>query len=207
MIDFPDPAHHTNLAIKDICHLEHFADTIAGLRRCIKFFSHSDKATHVLSEARRDLGIVRGLEKIGKTRFATIIHAAVAFHRCLPAMRECLSALNDIAHDHKLDIEEFTADSFASDLNQLIAIGLPFAKTILCLEATHSTAGDVFMFWCAIAANLKQVLTDKKLRIPGDLKGKVRAIFNARWKEVFEDGPTDAHLSAFYIHPGKWPLL
>jgi hypothetical protein len=51
-----------------------------------------------LERTRTRLGIKRGLESIGDTRFATIYWSAVSVHRCLPALREIVS-------DKKLGIE------------------------------------------------------------------------------------------------------
>ncbi|OBZ75404.1 hypothetical protein A0H81_04594 [Grifola frondosa] len=98
IINLPDPVHHTALTIKDICQLEFFSPIIAELRKCLTFFSHSDDATNKLAKVRGLLGIGRGLERIGKTRFATIVHAAVAMRRCLPALREACT-------NHELDLD------------------------------------------------------------------------------------------------------
>ncbi|EMD37924.1 hypothetical protein CERSUDRAFT_73706 [Gelatoporia subvermispora B] len=205
IINFPDPVHHTALAVKDLCQLDYFRSVVQITRRVIKHHSHSDKATHQLDKARSKFNIRHGLQTIGKTRFATIIHAAVALCGCLPALRY-------VQAEHGLSIEDCSPQLFMSgksaslnferDLNQLISLGSPFAKAIMCLESSHSTAADVYIFWCAIAACLKRVLSDNESGIPSTVKGQIRGIFNARWREMFEHGPNRAHLSAFYLHPG-----
>lgn len=92
VVDLPDPVHHTNLPIKSICKLPFFKTIVANIRRTLQFFSKSDQSTEELAAIRAKLTIPRGLEKIGKTRFATIIRAAVAMRRCLPALREGCSS-------------------------------------------------------------------------------------------------------------------
>ena len=56
------------------------------MRDDIKFFSHSNKGRTELNKAMKDLNITRGLCTIGKTRFATIVHAAVSLLQCMPAI-------------------------------------------------------------------------------------------------------------------------
>ncbi|EPS92544.1 hypothetical protein FOMPIDRAFT_1107902, partial [Fomitopsis schrenkii] len=149
-----------------------------------------------LAAIRAKLTIPRGLEKIGKTRFATIIRAAVAMRRCLPALREgCSSGSICFVRDTPSTL------AFECSLNELLSIGLPYAKTIVCLESTHSTVADVFLYWCGIGASLKRVLAQKGAAFPEQVKAEVRGIFNFRWSEMFEEGPTDAHLSAVYLDP------
>lgn len=88
LIDLPDPVHHTNLPIKNICALDFFEEVIANLRRTLTYFSHSDDAVNILLEVRLEMDIGRGLQSVGTTRFATITISAVSMRRCLPALRE-----------------------------------------------------------------------------------------------------------------------
>ena len=88
IIDLPDPVHHTNLPVKNICALKFFEEVIGNLRRTITYFSHSDQAVNILLEIRLQMGVGRGLESIGTTRFVTVTISAVALRRCLPALRE-----------------------------------------------------------------------------------------------------------------------
>lgn len=95
-----------------------------------------------------------------------------------------------------------TSFHFRTQLSQLIAIGRPFAKAITCLESSHSTAGDVYLFWMAISASVKAVLDATEYAIPLAVKSQIRAIVNSRWKEIFEDENSGAHLTALYLNPG-----
>jgi hypothetical protein len=56
------------------------------MRITITFFGHSTISTTFLTEMRNAMGIPRGLEAIGKTRFATICICAIALERCFPAI-------------------------------------------------------------------------------------------------------------------------
>ncbi|KAH9916555.1 ribonuclease H-like domain-containing protein [Amylocystis lapponica] len=207
IINFPDPVHHTALAVKDICQLEFFEPVINNLRRTLTFFSHSDQSTSDLKKTRDPMGITRGLERIGVTRFATVIHSAVALRRCLPALREAtIKGSIDIEVSsetgHLFTPYTQAGIQFELQLNQLIEVGLPYAKTILCFESTHSNAGDIYLFWCAIAASTNRILLDKNSALPSTVKGQIRGIFNSRWSQLFEEGPTDAHISVLYLNPG-----
>lgn len=92
LMDIPDPVHHTNLPVKNICALSFFETIISDLRRTLTFFSHSDHTVNVLLEKRLGMGVGRGLESIGTTRFATITISAVSMRRCLPALREACTS-------------------------------------------------------------------------------------------------------------------
>lgn len=50
-------------------------------------------------------------------------------------------------------------------------------------------------------ASMKDALQDPRLSIPTDVQAQIRGIANYRWREFFEDGPTDLHLAAFYLNP------
>ncbi|KAH9910980.1 uncharacterized protein B0H18DRAFT_893769, partial [Fomitopsis serialis] len=206
MVNLPDPVHHTNLPIKNICKLLFFKDVIATIRRTLQFFSKSDQSAEELAVIRERLTIPRGLEKIGKTHFAMIIRASVAMRRCLPALREgCSSGKITVEEMHECFVRDSPSTlAFETQLNQLLSVGLPYAKTIVCLESTQMTIADVFIYWCGIAVSSKQVLAQRASGIPDIVKGELRAILNTRWVEMFEDGPTNAHLSAVYLNLSEW---
>lgn len=64
---------------------------ITELRNTITFFRKSSHAADTLEAVRSKLRIPRGLDGIGKTRFATICAAAMSLQRCLPALRELVN--------------------------------------------------------------------------------------------------------------------
>lgn len=88
LLDCPDPIHHTNLMIKDICKLPYFKTVIETLSKTIAHFSHSNDSTQKLDALRKQRKIGRGLEKVGKTRFATVTWSALSLQRCMGCIRE-----------------------------------------------------------------------------------------------------------------------
>jgi hypothetical protein len=90
---------------------------------------------------------------------------------------------------------------FELTLNQLIAVGEGLAKAIECLEATASNPADVYLLWLAVTAQIAEALTTAGL--PDSVCAEIRGIINRRWRQFFIDGPTNVHLSAFYLNPGE----
>lgn len=90
---------------------------------------------------------------------------------------------------------------FEMKLNQLIAVGQGIAKAIECLEAGATNPADVYLYWLAVTSDIKDALGTCGL--PDEVCREIRLIVNARWREFFVEGPTNAHLSAFYLNPSK----
>ena len=91
---------------------------------------------------------------------------------------------------------------FEMELTQFISVGNPLARAIECLEATSANPADVYLYWLAILGGVKDAL--ESCYLPDEVCGQIRGIINSRWKEFFVDGPTNAHLSAFYLNPGEY---
>ncbi|KAF6741800.1 hypothetical protein DFP72DRAFT_228642 [Ephemerocybe angulata] len=89
--------------------------------------------------------------------------------------------------------------TFEIQLTQFIAVGLPIARTIQCLEATSANPADVYLYNIAYVARLKEVLVT--CRLPSHVCEQIRKIINRRWKGFFVTGSSNAHLAAFYLHP------
>lgn len=58
------------------------------LKRLLRYFKKSSHANHELTVARQLAGVSRGLEKVGKTRFATICRAGASVLRCIEPLKE-----------------------------------------------------------------------------------------------------------------------
>ncbi|KAJ7673239.1 ribonuclease H-like domain-containing protein [Mycena polygramma] len=67
----PDPNHHLHNTVKGLCKIDYFQDAIGKMRMTISYFSHSTYSATHLKALRVILDINKGLETIGKTRFAT----------------------------------------------------------------------------------------------------------------------------------------
>jgi hypothetical protein len=169
-------------------------------------------------DCRKKMNISRGLEKLGDTRFGILYWVGKSILRGLPALKA-------IAEDETLQIKIPVSSASQStvrlysqrrvkglshatealqleiELTRLVEIIGPFAKSIKCLESSHSTAADVFVFWLATISHLDQLFRDHKLGIPGGVKEDIRAITNRRFNGMINDGPTDIYLTAFVLNP------
>lgn len=93
---------------------------------------------------------------------------------------------------------------FEIKLVQFLAITVPFARAIKCLESASATAADVYAFWLAIMSRLEYIMANgNRTKLSNRTMEDVRAISNQRFKELLEDGPTDIYHSALALHPGK----
>lgn len=145
-------------------------------------------------------------------------------------MRRCLGCIRELVSNKQLDLgvsnvrdgevheliltQEYNGSltlntaatlQFEILLNQLIAVGEPGARSIECTSAGQASAADIYLYWLATMASIKDVLGDEGLGIPTYVADEVRGIVNARWREFFLEGPTQLHLAAFYLHPGMLP--
>lgn len=103
----------------------------------------------------------------------------------------------------RLFTNPFSTRRFEEKLTRLVSVTLPIAKAIKCLESSHSTPSDIFIFWVAVTASIKKVLDDGT--ITGEYEAsecdQIRAIVNYRYKQLLESGPTDVYISTFYLDP------
>ncbi|KIJ26392.1 hypothetical protein M422DRAFT_87851, partial [Sphaerobolus stellatus SS14] len=179
IINFYDPAHGTNLACKDIVKLPAFKGTIQDIRRILSHFKHSTISTTLLTELRKALQVSRGLESIGKTRFATIFWAALSVQCCLPAIRRLIAERRITKVPHLTHTATGASQiRFDSSLNQLVQILRPFAYAIKCFESAHLMASDVFAFWLAIMGSVETTLEDEDNGIGSETSKAVKAIVN-----------------------------
>ncbi|KAJ3919319.1 ribonuclease H-like domain-containing protein [Lentinula edodes] len=201
-----DACHHLHNTTKDITNLEEFKPVISVLRSTIKHFSHSNYGARELRKACADNGITEGLVKIGRTRFATHYSAAVSLDRCFPQIQSLL--VDKVIQPKKKDfakifIGQRSSMEFRLALVQYIKIIDPLARALWSLEAAQTNAADVYLFWLAIAAELKELfsLGESVTGIDDALAGKVIRIFNARYKAFIDNTPYDPYFTSFYLDP------
>lgn len=96
---------------------------------------------------------------------------------------------------------------FELKLRKLLEVIGPFAKAIKCLESTHSTAADVYLFWLAIVAQLDHLFRENKVLLPDHVKEDVRAITNRRFNGMLNKTSSDIYLTAFFLDPRVYCLL
>jgi len=63
---------------------------------------------------------------------------------------------------------------------------------------------DVYAFWGAIGASLKTCLDDEDNNFDPATKREIRAIFNFRFRNLFQDGNGDIYVTALYLDPRKY---
>ncbi|KAF8061423.1 ribonuclease H-like domain-containing protein [Lyophyllum atratum] len=212
MFNLPDICHHISNTIKNIVSIDFFKMVISVIRGVIAKFHLSHLGNAELDYAKSVLGIGRGLETIGKTRFGTIILSAQSVQRNIRALRMVVDrgkfSLGEFADYFK----EFPgerlsrpASKFATGLGQLIDIGKPAITALTHLEANEASPGDVYTYWHAILQATRDVLRDADQEIPLDVQNEIIGILNYRHNQVFGDGnlsdSATVYLAGTYLHP------
>ncbi|KAF5328452.1 hypothetical protein D9611_015136 [Ephemerocybe angulata] len=195
VLNLPDPIHHLNNTCKDLCALEYFKPGT------VKHFKHSNIGKEKLRKERVKQGLGAGLESAGKTRFASRIWCAVSLQRNLPALEVlCTNDEITIPDYHRYFIKNTPASlQFQIHLTQFIAVCDGLARGIQCLEAVSITPADIQLYWIAIVFRIKRAL--ETCQLPDSVAQDIRRIINKRWRQFFIEGPTNVHLTAFYLHP------
>ena len=82
----------------------------------------------------------------------------------------------------------------------------PLIRSLWSLEAAHANASDVFVFWLAAGATLNDLFSKDvdETGIPRELANQVTEIYNARYKEFFQN---DLYFIAFLLDPRKHLLV
>lgn len=118
--------------------------------------------------------------------------------------RRCWSLIQLTQDYNDLFLEQNSMErlAFQMSLTQFIAVGEGIARAIECLEATSANPANVYLYWLAVVAHMKQALVTSKL--PNSVCGQIRQIIITRWQQFFVDGPTNIHKTAFYLNPSKY---
>ncbi|KAJ7213203.1 ribonuclease H-like domain-containing protein [Mycena rebaudengoi] len=202
ILNLPDPNHHLSNTCRDILKLPYFTLTIKILRSAISHFSHSKQSKAALKDLRVRDNLGRGLEAIGKTRFATVSWSGESLRRCLPGVRHLASTgQTEIKkyNDYFIDGSQKTL-AFEMKLQQMVSVTEGIAKAIQCLEAASCNPADVYLLWLAVTAHIRDALADSM--IPEVVCNEIRGIINYRWRQFFVENPGhDAYLATFYLNP------
>ncbi|KAK0429635.1 hypothetical protein EV421DRAFT_1723029 [Armillaria borealis] len=169
------------------------------LKDTIKHFSHSTYSMTQLEQRRLEEEITEGLIKIGKTRFATHYSACVlGIHAFIGDVLMNLQNKDVIAafSGQRANLE------FQLALKQYSTIIGPLARSLWALEAAQTNAADVYMFWLAIAAELRDIFSrPEDTGIKQELAKKIIHIFLRRYKEFIDESPDDIYFIAAYLDP------
>ncbi|CAE6421153.1 unnamed protein product, partial [Rhizoctonia solani] len=209
ILNLADPVHKINLCMQDICLDPLWTNALSRLRKLLTHFKLSTYATGRLKAARQLLSIARGLQSIGKTRFATIYYSATSILVNLPALYKIYrdreidtmgTPLPDSVAE-VLDEASVPAMDFRKALTQLVNVLEPFARALLCLESMQSTLSDVYFYWLAALAALNQNFELKQSWLSIQDKAWFQNIIYCCFNEAINDAPTDVYISAFFLDP------
>lgn len=168
----------------------------------MKFFRKSTHAASNLREKRRDLGIPQGIRSVGKTRFGTVYQAANSIAKNYPAITDlCQKNIITIPDVNHLFVPGLAASHFLYALQQITTVLSPIAKAITCLESTHSTVADVYLFWLAVTAEIHRLLSQGAL--PTNIAEEIRLAVNFRFDQMVNDAPSDVFLTGFILDPSE----
>ncbi|KAG2055259.1 hypothetical protein BDR06DRAFT_1046462 [Suillus hirtellus] len=181
IIILPDSCHHMSSLCKDIGSIEFFQPVIKKICQTIKYFKNSNIASaHLCCCHHKDLQIKRELVSVGKTRFGTIYHSGESLCCCLkPIQQLCTEKV----------------------INILVCLLAPIAKAITCLESTHSTVSDVYLFWLAVTATIHQIITEDITGLSTEVTEKIQCAVNYRFNQMVNDAPCDVYLTGFLLDP------
>ncbi|PVF93460.1 hypothetical protein CPB86DRAFT_715359, partial [Serendipita vermifera] len=210
ILNFADPCHHLNLTIKDITALPDFKDTIQDVKAIVAFFSKSHKAAIELRELNLANNITRGLEKVGRTRFATHYWSVLSAHRSHDQIEKLVRdgkvTFGVTLKNQNVSEAVMSQESsilFKSELLRYLSIIDPIVRTIQCLESANLNVADVYVFWLAIAATLRDLFDKPQLdiTISEELKSQITTIVNRRYKEFIDAAPSDIYFAGFFLDP------
>ncbi|KAH7917067.1 hypothetical protein BV22DRAFT_1027014, partial [Leucogyrophana mollusca] len=213
ILNLQDACHLINLAIKSISLLPEFEEVIKQVRTILVFMSRSSYASEHFDFERSRLGIRRGLEGIGETRFGTIYWAALSVQRGLPAFQAIVEN-EQLGIDIAVSFPEYQLHKthtmvhrlrimFELELSKYLAVIGPFAKALKSLESAHVTADQIYYFWLGIIAQLEDIFTKNEYRLQKSTMESIRAITNCCFDEMIEDAPNDTYIITFFLNPGE----
>lgn len=93
----------------------------------------------------------------------------------------------------------YSAGKFEMDLTQFLSVEAPIAKSITCLESSHSTVSMVYLFFLAVTATIHQII--KEGGLPSDVADQIRKAVNFRFNQQINDAPDDVYLTGFMLDP------
>jgi hypothetical protein len=97
-------------------------------------------------------------------------------------------------------------NKFKQALLQYINIVAPVIRSLWSLEAAHANASNVFVFWLAIAATLKDLFSKRpeNTGITNSLANQIMAIYNKRYKEFFTN---EVYFTSFTLDPRQFCVV
>jgi hypothetical protein len=147
-----------------------------------------------LKKAHQDTGITCGLELIRKMHFATITRGTQSVKHCTPVLklvvaRKKVSFENSecfLPNTKGVDHLPLSTLTFEIKRDEILLLTTPFAKAIICLEATETNPMDVFLFVHAALTLIEEALeSEVTAGIAATDKDTIYAILNHCYNQVF----------------------
>jgi hypothetical protein len=112
-----------------------------------------------------------------------------------------------MGQDITSNFESGTLDTmrFEMGLTKLMSVIGGFAKSIACLESSHTTLADVILHWLGNLALLHQLFNTKH-DFRDETVHEICRIINYRYDEIINQHKGDLYFAAFFLHPGLSPL-
>ncbi|KAF8595434.1 hypothetical protein BDV93DRAFT_456824 [Ceratobasidium sp. AG-I] len=212
IIILADPCHQLQNAIKDICNLDYFKEYQPYMSDVLSFFSKSTIAATHFHSIRKRRGIKQSPETPGKTRFAGWHYTSKSLRCCLPAIEELVeSNVIEIKKVRTADTSETVTHTgeFKKRVIQLEKLTEPFAKAIKCLESGHSNPSDVFIFYMAVMATLRQLVNNNEteLSLLHNVITQAQKLACSRYYSMVLASGQEVYLATFFLHPRELFLL
>ncbi|KAJ2983808.1 hypothetical protein NUW54_g10593 [Trametes sanguinea] len=210
IFDLRDCCHHLHNIIADITKLSAFREPMSDMKRIVSHFSKSTYGRAMLQQETDSGRRLLGLQKVGKTRFGSHWSAAQSLLPALPRIRELVQA-KEIKFKHKR-IQGIFAVRYNIEytrlehaLVQYTTIVEPLIRSLWALEASTANAADVFIFFTACAASLRDLFAigSEATGITNSVAKAVTDIFNDRYDQFFFHN--EIYFAAFALDP-RYPI-
>ncbi|KAL7280348.1 hypothetical protein ACG7TL_005266 [Trametes sanguinea] len=206
ILDLRDCCHHLHNIISDITKLPAFKEPIADMKQIVAHFSKSTFGRAKLQQEVDGEPRLHALQKVGKTRFGSHWTAAQSLLPALPRIRELVQN-KEIKFKHRRIQSLFTGrfnqeyTKLELALVQYTAVIEPLIRSLWALESSSANAADVFLFFTACAASLRDLLATGPdvTGISDEVARSVINIFNDRYDEFFFHN--DVYFAAFALDP------
>ena len=100
-------------------------------------------------------------------------------------------------------LDRVTVKNFKEELAQLSAVLEPFARSIKCLESSHSTLSDVYLLWLAVLARFRDIVKNNEgvvgVGLPKPVIEDTTSILNGRHTEMFQGQAGNVYLAALFL--------
>jgi hypothetical protein len=174
------------------------------------------------------MGITRGLETMGNTRFMTAYRCLRSVQRSLPALRHCVrkgvvdlkkakvqqaeasgAAAVSTGNQRTVNLSAYldgsTKDAqFTAHLNFAVHALQPLAWALKLIEALATTTADIFLHWLAIANQYLERFQDPDSPWVAQYPAECREIitrFNIQFKKGILNQDNCLYAAAFFLHP------